>query len=174
MLRERRELRGVSLKEAHTHTRVPTEYLKALEEGHLQAMPAPAFALGFVQTYCEFLDLEPEYFLDRYRHARASAPAKPPAPNTNTNTNNPAQRHNTHHTQHDDPNQFRLQPRWLVEAKSWAAVCAVLLALWITYSVIIKPFFVDTTTRIQALPLQQLESSAEVLLDFNGPADLTS
>ena len=36
------------------------------------------------------------------------------------------------------------------------------------------PLSEATTARIQALPLQQLESSAEVLLDFNGPADLTS
>ena len=36
------------------------------------------------------------------------------------------------------------------------------------------PISEATTARIQVLPLQQLESSAEVLLDFNGPADLTS
>ena len=30
----------------------------------------------------------------------------------------------------------------------------------------------DTTARIQALPLEQLESLAEALLDFTGPADL--
>ncbi len=30
----------------------------------------------------------------------------------------------------------------------------------------------DTTTRIQALPLEQLEALAEALLDFTGPADL--
>jgi len=145
LLRERRELRGVSLKDAHKHTRVPTEYLKALEEGHLEALPVPAFALGFVQTYCEFLDLEPEYFLDRYRHAKASAPT----PSNNAQ----APRHSGHATHHHaqaDPAQFRLQPRWLVELKSWVAVCAVLIALWVTYGVIIKPLFVDTTTRIQA------------------------
>ena len=42
LLRERRELRGVSLKDAHKHTRVPTEYLKALEDANLQALPVPA------------------------------------------------------------------------------------------------------------------------------------
>ena len=31
-----------------------------------------------------------------------------------------------------------------------------------------------TTARIQALPLQQLESLAEALLDFTGPADLAT
>ncbi len=30
----------------------------------------------------------------------------------------------------------------------------------------------DTTARIQALPLEQLEALAEALLDFTGPADL--
>lgn len=146
LLRERRELRGVSLKEAHKHTRVPIEYLKALEEGHLQALPAPAFALGFVQTYCEFLDLEPEYFLDRYRHARAAAAATQ-APGTPARTPQAGQPANPNY---NDPEQFRLQPRWLIEAKSWAAVCAVFLGLWLTYTVVVKPLFVDTTTRIQA------------------------
>ena len=32
----------------------------------------------------------------------------------------------------------------------------------------------STTARIQALPLEQLESLAEALLDFSGPADLTA
>jgi hypothetical protein len=31
-----------------------------------------------------------------------------------------------------------------------------------------------TTTRIQALPLGQLEALAEALLDFSGPADLAA
>ena len=31
-----------------------------------------------------------------------------------------------------------------------------------------------TTARIQALPLQQLETLAEALLDFSGPADLAA
>ncbi|MFO7628840.1 MAG: DUF4351 domain-containing protein, partial [Prochlorococcaceae cyanobacterium] len=36
------------------------------------------------------------------------------------------------------------------------------------------PLSEDTTAGIQALPLQQLEALAEALLDFSGPADLTS
>ncbi|MFM7393413.1 MAG: DUF2887 domain-containing protein [Cyanobium sp.] len=36
------------------------------------------------------------------------------------------------------------------------------------------PLNPETTARIQALPLEQLEALAEALLDFNGPADLTT
>jgi hypothetical protein len=36
------------------------------------------------------------------------------------------------------------------------------------------PLSEATSARIQALPLQQLESLAEALLDFTGPADLAS
>lgn len=137
LLRERRELRGVSLKEAHKHTRVPTEYLKALEDANLQALPVPAFALGFIQTYCEFLDLEPEYFLDRYRHAQPARnvrqlPTNASAPRTG------------------DSDNFQLQPRWVLEMKSWAAVCAVMLGLWLAYSVVVRPFIVDTSQRVNA------------------------
>lgn len=36
------------------------------------------------------------------------------------------------------------------------------------------PISAATTARIQALPLEKLEALAEALLDFSGPADLTS
>jgi len=36
------------------------------------------------------------------------------------------------------------------------------------------PLNPDTTARIQALPLEQLEALAEALLDFRGPADLAA
>ena len=36
------------------------------------------------------------------------------------------------------------------------------------------PLSEATTTRIQALPLEQLEALAEALLDFSGPADLAA
>jgi predicted transposase YdaD len=36
------------------------------------------------------------------------------------------------------------------------------------------PLSEDTTARIQALPLEQLELLAEALLDFSGPADLAA
>ena len=36
------------------------------------------------------------------------------------------------------------------------------------------PLTGSTTTRIQALPLEQLEALAEALLDFSGPADLAA
>jgi predicted transposase YdaD len=36
------------------------------------------------------------------------------------------------------------------------------------------PLIDATTARIQALPLEQLESLAEALLDFSGPADLAA
>lgn len=132
LLRERRELRGASLKEAHKHTRVPTEYLKALEDGNLGALPVPAFAVGFIQTYCEYLDLEPAYFVDRYRAAQQSS-----APHLVT-------------VREANGEPFQPQPAWVLEAKAWAAVCGVLLALWVAYSVVIRPVFVDTSPRVQA------------------------
>lgn len=114
-------------------TRVPTEYLKALEDGNLRGLPVSTFAHGFIQTYCEYLDLEPAYFIDRYRYAQQSAPT------LNTTTRR-------------DPNDedFVAQPRWVLEAKSWATVCAVLLALWVAYSVIVRPIFIETSPRVQA------------------------
>lgn len=132
LLRERRELRGVSLKEAHKHTRVPTEYLKAMEDSNLRALPVTAFALGFIQTYCDFLDLEAEYFLDRYRAARQMTASQPNTPGNYGDAD------------------FKPQPRWVLEAKAWAAVCAVLLGMWVAYTVVVRPFFVDSSPRVNA------------------------
>ena len=53
---------------------------------------------------------------------------------------------------HRDPNDenFVAQPRWVLEAKSWATVCGVLLALWVAYSVVVRPIFIETSPRVQA------------------------
>lgn len=134
LLRERRELRGCSLKDAHKHTRVPTEYLKALEEGNLRALPVPAFTTGFIQTYCEFLEVEPEYFVDRYRHAQQQTRQVKQLQTVTASSGE----------------TFQLQPRWVIELKSWATVCAVLICMWAAYSVVVKPFFVDTAPRMNA------------------------
>jgi len=134
MLRERRELRGLTLQDAHAHTRVPIEYLRALEAGNLQALPVSTYAVGFLSTYCQFLDLEPEYFADRLR-ACAPSVAAPVSQNSEGRF---------------EPVEFKLRPRWVNEAIAWAGVCAFLLVCWLAYTVMFKPLVVETGTRVQA------------------------
>ncbi|PYM07294.1 MAG: hypothetical protein DMD82_05915 [Candidatus Rokuibacteriota bacterium] len=54
-LRERREARGVSLKEMARSTRVRERYLEALEAETFAELPAVVFTRGFIRAYCQIL-----------------------------------------------------------------------------------------------------------------------
>lgn len=55
-LRERREARGVSLKEMARSTRVRERYLEALEADNFAELPAGVFTKGFIRAYCQLLN----------------------------------------------------------------------------------------------------------------------
>ncbi|MGH2583042.1 MAG: RodZ domain-containing protein [Anaerolineales bacterium] len=59
-LRETREKRGASLGDAAKATRIRSYYLKALEEGEFGLLPSPAQVRGFLRTYANFLELDPD------------------------------------------------------------------------------------------------------------------
>ena len=62
-LRELRERHGVSVEEIARSTRVLHQYLDALEADDFAALPAPAFAKGFIRAYCQVLGESPEHAL---------------------------------------------------------------------------------------------------------------
>lgn len=66
-LRSARERLGVELTEAAQTLRIGLGYLQALEEGRLSALPASAYALGFLRTYAAALGLDPEEMVRRFR-----------------------------------------------------------------------------------------------------------
>jgi cytoskeleton protein RodZ len=66
-LRAARERLGVELTEAAQTLRIGPGYLRALEEGRLSALPASAYALGFLRTYAAALGLDPEEMVRRFR-----------------------------------------------------------------------------------------------------------
>lgn len=57
--RNERVRRGVSLGDAEHTTRINRAYLEAIEEGRLEALPAPVYTRGFVRLYARFLGLDP-------------------------------------------------------------------------------------------------------------------
>ncbi|TAJ18895.1 MAG: helix-turn-helix domain-containing protein [Dehalococcoidia bacterium] len=59
VFRNERTRRGVSLQDAERTTRINRVYLEAIEEGRLEAMPAPVYVRGFVRLYARFLGLDP-------------------------------------------------------------------------------------------------------------------
>lgn len=66
-LRERREERGLSLRDISGRTRIPLGVLEALESGDGSGLPAPVFAKGFLKSYALEIGLEPSEVIRDYR-----------------------------------------------------------------------------------------------------------
>ncbi len=66
-LRAARERLGWELPEAAEYLRIRRLYLEALEAGRLSALPANAYALGFLRTYAAALGLAPDEMVRRFR-----------------------------------------------------------------------------------------------------------
>jgi cytoskeletal protein RodZ len=58
VLRKARTERGIELSEVERATKVRVKFLMAMEEDRWEAMPAPAYARGFLSIYARYLDLD--------------------------------------------------------------------------------------------------------------------
>jgi cytoskeleton protein RodZ len=72
-LRREREMRGVTLEEISSATRIGTRFLDALETEHWERLPGGVFNRGFVRTTAQFLGLDPEAMLAEYTLATTDA-----------------------------------------------------------------------------------------------------
>jgi cytoskeletal protein RodZ len=77
-LREARTQRGVELSEVERVTKIRVKFLRAIEEGRWEDLPAPVYARGFLSTYARYLGLEEKPLLERYR--KESGDMEQPAP----------------------------------------------------------------------------------------------
>ena len=57
LLRQEREQRDIPLDQIEQATRIRAAQLRAIEDDRLEALPAEAYARGFVRTYAEYLGL---------------------------------------------------------------------------------------------------------------------
>ena len=74
-LRAAREAQGLSLTNLSQRTRVPERALAAIERNDKSALPPPPFSRGFVRTYAQKLDLDPNLLVRDYF---AQFPEPPP------------------------------------------------------------------------------------------------
>jgi cytoskeleton protein RodZ len=83
-LREVRERLRWQLSDIAGELRIKEIYLAAIEHGDLEALPGPAYQVGFVRTYARALGLDGDEILRRFRAEGASAGKTPelsfPAP----------------------------------------------------------------------------------------------
>jgi cytoskeletal protein RodZ len=66
-LRRARAARGLPLEAAASATRISRQYLAALENGNLEALPSGPFGRSYLRSYAEFLGIDPGPILESYR-----------------------------------------------------------------------------------------------------------
>ncbi len=81
-LRAAREARGLTLEDVEAATKIRVEYLDALEQENLAALPDPVVARGFLRNYAQFLELDPEPLLQALPAEHSRLPSPPPAIST--------------------------------------------------------------------------------------------
>lgn len=133
-LRERREAMGLSFAEVYEAIHVPIEHLRALEAGNLHALPVATYVQGFLRSYCEYLQLDPEVYLYAFHACRETAP--PPKATVRRSVAAAA--------------APSARPAWLTDVIAWGTVCGLLLLGWFTYSVVVRPFLDSLDTRVEA------------------------
>jgi cytoskeletal protein RodZ len=69
-LSEARTARGLTLLDVERDTRISAKYLKALEEGDLEIIPAPVYARAFTRTYAQYLGLNAPSLVQRMPGAK--------------------------------------------------------------------------------------------------------
>ena len=131
-LNEQREALGLSLVDAYHETHVPIEYLTRLEKGELDDLPATAYTVGFLTTYCNVLQLSAEPFIESLRACRTV----------------PAESSFLRAGVLSDPDGP--YPLWMRDALTWAAICSILLLGWVSYSIVVKPFAESAKDRVNA------------------------
>lgn len=82
ILREAREMKGLTLGDVQDETRINSRYLQALEEGDYAALPTAVHARGFLRNYARFLNLDPRPLLERFEASLQQLPraSTPPGP----------------------------------------------------------------------------------------------
>ena len=66
-LRDARLDRGTELADVATALRIRRPYLEAIETGEFNQLPGRVYAVGFLRAYSEYLGLDPEPVVDRFR-----------------------------------------------------------------------------------------------------------
>ncbi|HEY0526099.1 MAG TPA: helix-turn-helix transcriptional regulator, partial [Stellaceae bacterium] len=77
MLRETRLHHGGDLHQIATILRIRAPYLEALEESRSDRLPGPAYAIGFVRAYADYLGLDGAAVVRRFKSEAAGLDAKP-------------------------------------------------------------------------------------------------
>ena len=71
-LRAAREAADIDIPTMSSELRIPKNYLTALEEEAYDELPGATYGFGYIRSYCKFLGIEAQPFLDTYKMRVAS------------------------------------------------------------------------------------------------------
>lgn len=128
LLKDKRTSVGVSLEQVARDTNIPPYYLKALEEEQFEKIPGKGYVKGFLRTYSNYLELDPDPLVDLYngRHGNGMEP-KLSLPRSDVSaTRNSIARLRWHFLPTTTDQRRDNLTVWLI-------ICAILLAMWILY-----------------------------------------
>lgn len=74
ILREARELQGISLSQVEEATKIRAKFLQALEQDDYSELPSLSYAKGFVKNYSDFLGLDSRTVLAFFRRQTTDTP----------------------------------------------------------------------------------------------------
>ena len=74
-LKAERELRGVTLEELHTKTRIPIHYLQALEKNLFDELPEEVFIRGYIRSFAKVIGANEDEVLSAYIDITKTAPS---------------------------------------------------------------------------------------------------
>ena len=131
-LRERREAMGLRLVDVYKKLHIPVRHVQALEEGDWDSLPASCYVIGYLKTYCELLELEPERLIDQYRACVSPVTSRFLGVRRGTASG------------------ASPWAGWLSEALTWAAVCAIIALGWCTYNLVFRPDADGANPRVDA------------------------
>lgn len=77
LLRRTRESYGQDVEAVAMQLRIRKDYLRAIEEGRFQDLPGATYAVGFVRTYAEYLGLDTQEVIRRFREEVAEVSGQP-------------------------------------------------------------------------------------------------
>lgn len=66
LLRNARQKQQITVDQVSTATRIKPVFLEALEEGDYHLLPGPAYIIGFLRNYAQFLGLQPDEIVQEY------------------------------------------------------------------------------------------------------------
>ena len=67
LLSARRKERKIKIEKAATQLNIGRDYLKAIEDGEFDKLPGQVYAVGFIRTYAEFLELDADEMVQVFK-----------------------------------------------------------------------------------------------------------